>query len=87
MDNSLKKLGKIYESHIMNNNKTLASLVQDTLEWLLPIEDFEEAEDSCNLELEYLGTGRESVAYLENGVLKVVVPKKEQEKVNIIAIK
>lgn len=29
----------------------------------------------------------EAVAYLEDGVLKVVVPKKEQEKVNIIAIK
>jgi len=29
----------------------------------------------------------ESSAYLEDGVLSVVVPKKEQEKVNVIAIK
>jgi HSP20 family molecular chaperone IbpA len=29
----------------------------------------------------------ESIALLEDGVLKVLVPKKEQEKVNVIPIK
>lgn len=67
MDNTLKKLGMIYESSVMG--KSLASQVKDTLEWLLPIEDFEEAEDSCNMELDYVGGGRESVVYRENGVM------------------
>jgi len=29
----------------------------------------------------------ESIAHLEDGVLKIIVPKKEQEKVNVIPIK
>lgn len=67
MDNTLKELGMIYESSVMG--KSLASQVQDTLEWLLPIEDFEEAEDSCNVELNPIGMGRESIVYYDNGII------------------
>lgn len=67
MKTSLKKLGMIYEN--MNSETTLGSLVKDTLEWLLPIEDFDEAEDSCNAELDYVGIGRESIVYRDNGVI------------------
>lgn len=68
MHKNFEELGMIYESNIMKQN-TLASLVQDTLDWLLEIEDFEEAEDSCNMELDYVGGGRESVVYSENGIM------------------
>jgi hypothetical protein len=61
------KLEKIYET--IMNPISLASKVQDTLSWLLPIEDFEEAEDSCNAELDYVGQGRESIVYSNNGVI------------------
>ncbi len=75
MKNYIQDLGKIYEN--MNNDSIsnseivgeLASRVSDTLDWLLPIEDFEEAEDSCNAELDHIGMGRESVVYYDNGVI------------------
>jgi hypothetical protein len=72
MTNHIKILGSIYENmntSITQSGPTLASLVSDTLEWLLPIEDFEEAEDSCNAELSHIGMGRESVVYYDNGVI------------------
>lgn len=67
MKSTLKELSLIYES--MGTINSLAAKVQDTLDWLLEIEDFEEAEDSCNIELDYVGGGRESVVYLKNGVI------------------
>lgn len=69
MRKDIEKIANIYESNVVRKHNNLASLVQDTLEWLLPIEDFEEAEDSCNMELDYVSSGRESVVYRENGVL------------------
>lgn len=68
MKKEMEELGNIYESFSKKDN-TLSSLVQDTLDWLLQIEDFDEAEDSCNMELDYVGGGRESVVYRENGVM------------------
>lgn len=82
MNKNNKEIVKIYESKILNENRSLASLVQDTLEWLLSIEDFEEAEDSCNLELDFIGGGVESVVYSDNGVIIKLNtrPKEEWEK-------
>lgn len=42
---------------------------------------------SAEYKLPNYAVASESIACLEDGVLKVTVPKKEQEKVNVIAIK
>jgi HSP20 family molecular chaperone IbpA len=42
---------------------------------------------SAEYKLPNSAVASESIACLEDGVLKVSVPKKEQEKVNVIAIK
>jgi hypothetical protein len=77
MSDYIKELGMIYESGVIQN--TLASRVEDTLEWLLPIEDLEEAEDSCNAELSYIGMGRESIVYSDNGVIIKLNDRNKQE--------
>lgn len=74
--------GKIFELYLESyqpNTQTLASRVQETLDWLLPIDDFEEAEDSCNMELDYVGEGRESIVYLDNGVIIKINASHERE--------
>jgi hypothetical protein len=69
MSKDITNLKRIYDNMI-GAEPTLASKVEDALEWLLDIEDFDEAEDSCNNALEhYVGMGRESVVYLHNGVI------------------
>lgn len=77
MSNSVKALEKIYEN--MLKQKSLASRVEDTLDWLLPIEDFEDAEDSCNAEMEQIGMGRESVAYEVDGIVLKINSSENKE--------
>ncbi len=72
MSKDISSLKRIYENMIQDssrNESTLASKVKDVLEWLLDIEEFDDAEDACNAELSYIGMGRESVVYSHNGVI------------------
>ena len=68
MSKDITNLKRIYDNMI-GAEPTLASKVKDALDWLLDIEDFDEAEDSCNNTLDYVGMGRESVVYSHNGVI------------------
>lgn len=68
MSKDITNLKRIYDNMI-GAKPTLASKVKDALDWLLDIEDFDEAEDSCNNTLDYVGMGRESVVYSHNGVI------------------
>lgn len=69
MKKELKELGDIYESNIINKQNTLASKIGEDFDWLLELEDVEEAEDYCNEAFTPIGMGRDSIAYEHNGVI------------------
>lgn len=69
MDNFTRFFNESLESLTTQDTPTLSSQVQGILEWLLEIENFDEAEDACNMELDYVGGGRESIVYSDNGII------------------
>lgn len=55
------------------NNIKLSSLVKDTLQEIIEMEEFDDAEDYCNNheDLNFIGQGRESIVYsdMDSGVM------------------